>query len=95
MSREPHRTYALTVVVEPAEGAWHAYCPALRDYGAATWGATRADALGHIGEMVAMLVERLAEKGAPIPTVADPAPVPPPTEQVIVTVGGGTGPASA
>ena len=35
MSREL-RTYTLAVVVEPAEDAWHAYCPTLLDYGAAT-----------------------------------------------------------
>ena len=90
MSRQRH-THTLTVVVKPAEGAWHAYCPVLLDYGAATWGATREDALGHIREMVAMLVERLAEKGAPIPTAADPAPVLP-TEQVVVTVARTPGP---
>jgi predicted RNase H-like HicB family nuclease len=85
-SRERHHSYTLTVVVEPAEGAWHAYCPVLLDYGAATWGATREDALGHLREMVAMVVERLAEKGTPIPTAAAaPAPVLP-TEQVVVTV---------
>ena len=40
------RTYTLAVVVEPAEEAWHAYCPTLLDYGVATWGVTREDALG-------------------------------------------------
>jgi len=87
MSREL-RTYTLTVVVEPEEGAWHAHCPALLDYGAATWGATRAEALEHLREMVAMVVERLAEKGAPIPTVpADHLPASS-TERVVVTVCG-------
>ena len=66
MDREP-RTYTLAVVVEPAEGAWHAYCPTLLDYGAATWGATREEALGHLREMAAMVVGRLAEEGAPVP----------------------------
>ena len=85
MSRDP-RTYTLTVVVEPDEDAWHAYCPTLLDYGAATWGTTREEALEHIRAMVAMVVERLAEKGGPIPTPpADHAQMP--TEQVIVTVG--------
>ena len=36
MSHKEPRTYTLAVVVEPAEGAWHAYCPTLLDYGAAT-----------------------------------------------------------
>src|SRR5215211_1582964 len=29
MSHEESRTYTLAVVVEPAEGVWHAYCPTL------------------------------------------------------------------
>ena len=89
MSREP-RTYTLAVVVEPEEGAWHAFCPALLGYGAATWGATRAEALEHLREMVAMVVEGLAAKGAPIPTTpTDHAPLA--SEQVVVTVGGPAG----
>src|SRR4028119_236401 len=80
MDREPRadanadtddtRAYALEVVVEPEEGAWHAWCPTLLDYGAATWGATREEALGHIREVVAMVVGRLAEAGGPIPPAA-------------------------
>ena len=74
MSREL-RTYTLPVVVEVADGMWHAYCPTLLAYGAATWGATREKALAHIGEMAGMIVERLAEDGAPIPVVpADQEP---------------------
>ncbi len=81
------RTYTLAVVVVPEEEAWHAYCPTLLDYGAATWGTTREEALGHIREMVTMLVERLVKKGVTIPTTlpADHAPVS--TEQVVVTLG--------
>ena len=45
--REP-RTYALAVVLEPGDdGMWHAYCPTLLDYGAATWAPTREKALGY------------------------------------------------
>src|SRR3954463_3402805 len=66
MSREL-RTYSFTVVVEPADEMWHAYCPTLVAYGAATWGSTREEVLAHIGEMAGMIVERLAEEGAPIP----------------------------
>ena len=65
--------------------AWHAYCPTLLDYGAATWSSTREEALGHIGEMVAMVVERLAEEGVPIPT-APAEHAAGSMEQVIVTV---------
>jgi predicted RNase H-like HicB family nuclease len=68
VSREP-RPYTLAVVVEPDRGMWHAWCPTLLDYGAATWGATREEALGHIREVVAMVVTRMAEDGVPVPTV--------------------------
>jgi predicted RNase H-like HicB family nuclease len=85
MSRE-RRTYTFVVVVEPAEDAWHAYCPTLLDYGAATWGSTREEAREHLREMVVMIVERLAEENvAMLAAPADPAPMP--LEQLVVTVG--------
>ena len=92
MDREA-RTHALEVVVEPEEGAWHAWCPTLLDYGAATWGATREEALGHIREVVAMVVGRLAEAGVPIPAAPDATGMPDGSgrgatvERVVVTVG--------
>ena len=58
MSREL-RTYTFTVVVETADEMWHAYCPTLLTYGAATWDASREEALAHIREVVEMIVERL------------------------------------
>ena len=70
MDREA-RTNALEVVVAPEEGAWHAWCPTLLDYGAATWGATREEALGHLREVAGMVVGRLAEAGAPVPEAPD------------------------
>ena len=60
-------TYTYSVVVEPDEDAWHAYCPALQGYGAATWGRTRAEALRHIREVVAMVVAELIEDGETVP----------------------------
>ena len=84
MSREL-RTYAFTVVVEPADDMWHAYCPTLMPYGAGTWGDTREEVLGHIREVVGMIVERLAEEGASLP--AAPANQEPATgERIVVTV---------
>jgi predicted RNase H-like HicB family nuclease len=84
MSREL-RTYTFTVVVEPADEMWHAYCPTLLAYGAATWGATREEVLAHIREMAGMIVERLAEEGASVP--AAPADQEPPDgERIAVTV---------
>lgn len=61
------KTYTFKVVVEPDEDRWHAYCPALEEYGAATWGLTREEALRHIQEVVQMVVEELQEDGLPIP----------------------------
>jgi predicted RNase H-like HicB family nuclease len=61
------RTYTFKVVVEPDEDRWHAHCPVLEQYGAATWGNTREEALRHIQEVVQMVIEELAEDGIPIP----------------------------
>ena len=84
MSREL-RTYTFTVVVEPADELWHAYCPTLLAYGAATWGANREEVLAHLREMAGMIVERLAEEGASVPAVpADQEPSA--GERIVVTV---------
>jgi predicted RNase H-like HicB family nuclease len=61
------KTYVFRVVIEPDEGRWSAYCPALRQYAAMTWGNTREEALKHIREVVHMVVEELIEDGEPIP----------------------------
>jgi predicted RNase H-like HicB family nuclease len=61
------KTYTFKVVVEPDEDRWHAYCPALEQYGAATWGNTQEEALKHIQEVVQMVIEELGEDGIPIP----------------------------
>jgi predicted RNase H-like HicB family nuclease len=54
-------TYTFNVVVEPDQDAWFAYCPALKRYGAATWGSTREEALRHIREVVGMIIAELVE----------------------------------
>jgi predicted RNase H-like HicB family nuclease len=64
-------TYTFTVVVEPDEDAWHAYCPALQGYGAATWGSSREEALRHIREVVEMVVAELVEDGEDLPADVD------------------------
>ncbi len=82
------RTYDLTLVLEAADGMWHAYCPMLLPYGAATWAATREEALGHIREVVGMVVARLAEEGAPVPDApAGDVPAAGERVEVVVTVG--------
>ena len=57
------KTYSFKVVVEPDEDRWHAYCPALVNQGAATWGHTQQEAIHHIQEVVQMVVESLIEHG--------------------------------
>jgi len=61
------KTYTYSVVVEPDEDAWHAYCPALQGYGAATWGRTHAEALRHIRQVVALVVAELIKDEATLP----------------------------
>lgn len=66
------KTYSFKVIVEPDEDAqgnpaWYAYCPALESVGAATSGRTREEALDRIHEVVQMIVQELAEEGAPLP----------------------------
>lgn len=59
-------TYTFKVVVEPDEDRWRAYCPPLEAQGAATWGASRAEALQHIREVLEMIVAELVEVGKSI-----------------------------
>ena len=61
------KSYAFRVVVEADEERWHAYCPALEEKGAATWGSTEKEALVHIKEVVEMVVAELLEAGEPLP----------------------------
>lgn len=60
-------TYVFRVVVEPDEDRWVSYCPALEQYGAATWGYTEAEALKHIREVVEMVLTELVADNLPIP----------------------------
>ena len=59
------KTFTFNVVIEPDDDRWHAYCPALEQYGAATWGYTEEEALRHIQEVVQMVVAELREDGVP------------------------------
>jgi predicted RNase H-like HicB family nuclease len=67
------KTYNFKVVIERDEdfdgnpSGWHAYCPALKHLGGATWGETREEALKNISEVVHMIVEELVEEGKPLP----------------------------
>ena len=61
------QTYTFKVIVEPDDDRWHAYCPALQVYGAATWGNTRDEAFQHIQEVVQIIIAELREDGIAIP----------------------------
>ena len=61
------KTYQFKVVIEPDEAVWSAYCPALKDYGAVTWGKTREEAIKHIHEVVGMVVQEIIEDGKSLP----------------------------
>jgi predicted RNase H-like HicB family nuclease len=63
---EDMKTYIFKAVVEPDEDRWSAYCPALLQQGAATWGHTKEEALHHLEEAVKMVVESLLEHQEPI-----------------------------
>ena len=67
---KPLTTYSFRVVVEPDGDAWHAYCPALKSFGGATWGRTRAEAVKHIREVVELVVAEMIEDGTPLPADA-------------------------
>lgn len=64
---EVKESYTFKAVVEPDDDRWHAYCPALDKYGAATRGNTKEEALKHIQEVVQMVVDELTEEGTPFP----------------------------
>ena len=59
-------SYVFKVVMEPDQDRWHAYCPALVERGAATWGATREEALTNIEDVVKMVVASMLEHGEAI-----------------------------
>jgi len=61
------KTYTFKVVVEPDEGGYHAYWPALRYLGAVTQGTTEEEALENITEVVQTIVGDLREEGKPLP----------------------------
>jgi predicted RNase H-like HicB family nuclease len=67
------KTYNFKVVIEPDEdfdgnpSGWHAFCPALERQGASTWGATQAEALKNINEVIHMIIEEFVEEGKALP----------------------------
>lgn len=80
------KTYTFKVVVEPDEDRWHAYCPALAEYGASTWGTTREEAYRHIQEVVQMIIEELNEDGIALPETSKEAADASQETQIAVTL---------
>lgn len=70
--RNKIKTYVFKVVIEPdvkedGTQAYHAYCPLLEKYGAATWGYTQEEAIKNIQEVLQLVIEELHEEGKSIP----------------------------
>jgi predicted RNase H-like HicB family nuclease len=67
------RTYNFKVVLETDEdfdgnpSGWYAYCPTLERQGASTWGASQAEALENINDVVQLVVESMLEHGERVP----------------------------
>ena len=78
------KTYNFRVALERDEdfdgnpAGWYAYCPALKQKGAATWGETQTEALKNIDSVLQMVVESMLEHGESLPEE--------PADQVQVTV---------
>jgi len=62
--------YHFTVVIEPDEGGFHAFVPALP--GCHTFGETFDEARANIAEAIQVHVEGMLADGEPIPTESEP-----------------------
>jgi predicted RNase H-like HicB family nuclease len=80
------KTYTFKVIVEPDADRWHAYCPALQQYRAATWGTTREEAFKHIQEVVQIVIDELREDGIHIPSAPKDEVEVFPDERVAITI---------
>ena len=58
-------TFKIQVIVEPDEGEYHAYCPALK--GLHTGGTTAEEAYSNAIDAAIAYIETLLEDGIPIP----------------------------
>jgi predicted RNase H-like HicB family nuclease len=58
---EEKKTYIFDIVIEDdyfddGRKAYHAYCPVLDEYSAATWGYTKKEAIKNIQELIQMII---------------------------------------
>lgn len=77
-------TFKLYVRLEPDEGGFHAWVPALP--GCHTWGRTKEEALRHIREAAELYLESMIAHGDPIPVEAHAPEHEPEGEEFTVTV---------
>ena len=63
-------SYQFTVVIEPDEGGFHAYAPALP--GCHTFGDTVDEARANIAEAIELHIQSLLEDGQPVPIEREP-----------------------
>jgi predicted RNase H-like HicB family nuclease len=64
------RQFQFTVVIEPDEGAFHAFVPALP--GCHSFGETLDEARKNIAEAIQLHVEAMRDDGEPIPVEQEP-----------------------
>ena len=62
------KTYLFHITLEPDEDGWRAFYAPLEHLGASTWGTTQEDAVGHLHDVLAMIVEECIEEGRDLPT---------------------------
>ena len=68
-SATPKFTFKISVVIEPDEGGFHAYCPALK--GLHVNGKTQEEALENTKEAILVYFVSLAKHGDPLPIGPD------------------------
>ena len=61
------QTCVFSVVIEPDEEGWRAFCPSWEHGGASTWGQTREDALKNIQEVLEMILDEFEQEGEVLP----------------------------
>jgi predicted RNase H-like HicB family nuclease len=64
------KTYQFTVVIEPDDGAFHAFVPALP--GCHTFGATIDEARANITEAMELHIESMLDDGEAVPVEGEP-----------------------
>jgi len=61
------KTYVFNVSLEPDEDGWRAFYAPLEHIGAATWAATKEDAIRNLQEVLSMIIDAFSEEGRELP----------------------------